>query len=366
MLTAAGAELDVGLRARAISLQISTTPAPAGGPWGPRGAWDPAPWVQRATIDALAARLPEQESRELLLQLTAREGLEAYTRCAAALHLAAAGEAEALPTIREAIATLPEEWLAAPCLLAAGQLGDAGAVERLATVLRDEDLPVELGFIEALGRSGLEGLAAPLEVAAEQAEPIIAVPLAVALLRLAPDRGRSALMALAGDPASEGDEPGVGKLEILDFAAPVVLGEDGPARDAALVVVERLASSTTAAARTYARLLLAGAGERDWRLLIDAARSSDREQRALAIAMLGEMLEREPPRSLQRQGRRVLLEMSMEPDLPTGIAVARALRQMGDPDAVGVLSAWLDAPDLTLQVEAAGVILTLTPRAPAS
>ena len=74
--------------------------------------------MQRATIDALAGRLPEDASQALLKDIVERPGVEPYTRGRAAMALARVGDVSTLAAVQAAYRAEDEGWRAAPCLLA--------------------------------------------------------------------------------------------------------------------------------------------------------------------------------------------------------------------------------------------------------
>ncbi|MFN7146651.1 MAG: hypothetical protein ACK4YP_22950, partial [Myxococcota bacterium] len=158
-LEAGAADLDVGVRRRALGTLVAADPAPAGGAWALRARFDPSEYVRRAAVDALADRLDEAETRALLRALVDDENGDPWSRGAAALVLAdgivdgrvPAGEhAEDRARITAAAAGARGSRAAA-LLLAATRTGDAAARTRLEELLSGGDLPLELWFLRAVG-----------------------------------------------------------------------------------------------------------------------------------------------------------------------------------------------------------------------
>src|SRR5690606_29906884 len=87
VLTDAADDLDPTPRARALRLLVEHAEAPGGGDWASRALLDPSPWVQRAGVEGLVARLPEPESAQRLERYVAREGADPYVRGLAARSL---------------------------------------------------------------------------------------------------------------------------------------------------------------------------------------------------------------------------------------------------------------------------------------
>ncbi len=173
---------DVSVRKKSLQALITQSPEPAGGAWGKRGRWDPSPYVQRATIDALKKRGSEPESIAMLEELVRTPAVEPYTRGYAAL---------ALPRDKDRLGWLEKEaevvpaWAAAPLWLAVAEAGSATGLEQLRKALLTGEVPLEASFFEALGRTKLE-VGEALEAGLPKMEPELVPYAAGALLQLRP------------------------------------------------------------------------------------------------------------------------------------------------------------------------------------
>lgn len=182
VLEEGAASTDLTIRKKSLQTLIVQSAEPAGGAWGKRGRWDPSPYVQRATVDALKKRGSETESVAMLEDLVRSPTVEPYTRGYAAL---------ALPRDKDRLAWLEKEavgvpaWAAAPLWLAMAQSGSDRGVEQLRQALTTGEVPLEVSFFEALANSGLE-LGEALEAGLPKMEPELQPLAATALLQLRP------------------------------------------------------------------------------------------------------------------------------------------------------------------------------------
>ncbi len=154
ILTRAADDAEPGPRGRALGLLIRASREPGGGEWGARALWDPDAWVQREAVHALAERLPEPASRDLLIDYVGRDTAEPYVRGSAALALARSGSTDTRDALAAAWRAEPAPWRAAPLQLAAAVLGDAEAIEPLARTIASGELPLEVDFVLDVGTSG--------------------------------------------------------------------------------------------------------------------------------------------------------------------------------------------------------------------
>ncbi|MEZ4240351.1 MAG: HEAT repeat domain-containing protein, partial [Myxococcota bacterium] len=160
----AGADnLDPGPRARALALLVEHE---GPDPWARRALLDPSEWVRRAGIEALGARTDDL-SRELLEGVVTDDESDPYLRALAALEAPGPDTAAA---IGRALDEADEPWQIAPLAFAASRLGDEAAGDKLERALQTGELPLDLQFVEALGRSGDPAVAAALVQAQERVE----------------------------------------------------------------------------------------------------------------------------------------------------------------------------------------------------
>lgn len=353
-LVTAAADLDVSVRRRALAILIQTSPQPAGGDWGPRGLWDPNPWVERAAIDALAQRISEPASQRLLIEMTRRTDADPYTRCQAAFRLAQAGDRQTLPTVQAAYRAAGAPWRAAPCALAAARMGDRDALATLGAALRQGELPLDIPFLQDVGDSGLTELVPALTQAADTVEEPLRLGVAGALLRLGAPEGAVIFREALRSPDREQ------RLEALDY----LLTIPGPS---ALELLRHI-KAEPGLAGTYARLALLARGEGSPEIAWKALQSDDREARMLAVRCLGYALARWKDEGTARHWRHralaALRKALDDPEDEVRIEVVLALARAGDSADLPSVAALLEADraDL-LHVEAAGATLLLSARA---
>ena len=348
VLAAAAGDLDEGVRARALGALVRSSPEPAGGAWAPRGLYDPSPWVQRATLDALSSRRADAASRQVLHQTAQRTDLDPYVRCAAAAALHVAPPSGLLETVRRAETEAGAPWRAAPCALAAAQLDDAEAEDRLALILAEGDLPFNLRFLRDVGDAGFTGLVPALIEASSLVEDALVPAIGATLLQLGSARGE----ALLKDGLASKDP--MRQLESLDALSAV----DTPSATAAL---RRAAVTTSGDTRTCARLILSGREDLDLDLAVEATNGDDRELRAFALQHTGRGLVRlrahaEDPRAVRRAQRAALelfLQGADDPESPVREAAAEALGSLPLPAAQDRLGGLLLDESARVRVAAA-------------
>ncbi|MEL6349387.1 MAG: HEAT repeat domain-containing protein, partial [Myxococcota bacterium] len=212
VLEESAGRLDVSVRRLALELLVEVSASEDVGAWADRGLWDPSPYVQRAVISALDNRLPEPSSQQRLQTFVGRDSdLDPYSRCAAASRLARLGDVSTLAAVQ---AAYQDEalWRAAPCALAAAQMGDAAARQRLKAALEQGALPLDVGFMADVGRAALgEDVAAALSTGLGRLEPEMKLAAAAALVQMGDPTGSGPLrqaLSGSGDPR---------QMEAIDF-----------------------------------------------------------------------------------------------------------------------------------------------------
>lgn len=345
VLEDAAGSLDTSARGRALNLLIRYEAAPGGGQWGPRGLYDPHTYVQGLAVDALAPRLDEAETARLLSETATREGVDPYVRGAAAFELALAGHA--LPELDAR--GLPY-WQRAPLSLARAAGGDAEALADLKRSLEIGEFPLELGFFEDLGRSGLEELVPSLIEASSRVERELVLPIGMALMKLGSARGESLFREALSSPDAEV------RMEALDYLAV----HPGPESDALL---SRARAQGPDAVRQYAQLVQFSRGRGKLDTVWSALDSPDRESRQLAVRALGVYLsERGDPREWRRPERQAhaALRASLgDPEFSVVMEALQALALAGQEDDRVALAPLLTWDPLVLRVEAAGALLAI-------
>jgi hypothetical protein len=337
-----------------LAARIRTSPEPGGGAWAQQALWDPEPWVRRQGADALAQRLPEPAARDALRTFVGRADVDAYTRCGAALRLARNGDRETLPDVQAALSRAAEGWEAAPCALAASEMGDPEAGARLDAALREGELPLELAFVAALGASALPDVVASVGVAVDLVEEPLRIPLAAAWMELGAPAGASVLRdALGSDRLDQ-------RLTVIDF----LIGSDAaPAGE----LLRKAASADDSPSRRYAQLVMAS---HDGALgpVEAAAVDEDRDARMLAMTLTGELLVRAPDLATRAGNRaRALLAAGLDdPDDAVRIAAAEALGRVGTLSETDELENTLAAEGAALRLAGACALMDIHARAAAS
>ena len=350
-LESATSDLDPAVRARALALLVRHSPDPGGGDWAPRGLFDPSSWVQHAVIDALAQRAADPAAAAHLAELAAREGLDPYVRCDAALELArrSGPDPALLAVTRQAEAAAGAPWRAAPCALAAGALGDTDADARLAEILREGELPFDIAFVADVGRSGSDALIPALAEAADLVEEPLRPAIGAALLHLGSPRGEAVLREGLSAPHPQP------QLEALDYLADL----DHPDSTDAL---RRAASTVKGEARVYAQLILLGRGDGGFTLAEEAAISDDREVRGWAMRFAGEAVTHarrtEPDRRLEKVATRLLQQGAADLDDPVREAAAVAMAALPAAQVAPTLEGLLTDDNARVRIEAAGALLS--------
>lgn len=212
VLEGAAGDEEPWMRGRALAALVRTDPSPAGGLWGPRGLWDPDPWVRRQVLEALGGRMAEPETVQLLVGHLRQASAPGGTRAAAAMALHRAGHRDLLPELA-AMASGATGWDRLPLSLAAAQAGDGASIARLRDeILPGGDFPLDLGLVEDLAQAGVPELAAGVVAGLELAEVEAELMMAVALVGLGhPEGGRRVDAALAAG--------GIAGLEVVDLLA---------------------------------------------------------------------------------------------------------------------------------------------------
>ncbi len=347
LLVEGAEDLDVSVRRRALALLVQVSPEPASSSWGERGLWDPSPVVQGAVIEALAEQLPRPESLLALQRYVARPHVDPYRRCAAASRLARSGDTAAAPVVIAAYRDEAELWRAAPCALAAAELGDAEALATLEEALQLGELPLELVFIADLGRSGL-ALGPMIRDNLDGLEEELQLPLAGALLGL-DEAGGAAMFRQA--LSSEDDEV---YLEAVDLLTAQVPGS--PAGQSAVRLLRR------SSRRVATDLALIELGAADPGEAIETLLSLDREERAQAARALGGWLASpaaDGNRRMRNLSHQALLAALQDEEELVQLAAIRSLTSTGRPEDAEALTPLLEEGSLQIRVEAAGAVLML-------
>ena len=335
----------VVLRMAALSALIELSPEPAGGAYGAMGLADSNPYVQRAAVDALAARLPETASLEHLRAFCYRSDVDPFVRGHAGVHLALAGEQ--LPKhFTQALSKERAHWKRVPLALPAAMMGDAQALESLQLDLRRGDLPMELTLFQDIGRSGLLVLAPALLEGLPLMEEDLYIPVAAALLELGDRKGESLLKDALDD------QDLVRRLEAVDALAKVHTPQ-------ASALSNR--SGGPPAVKDYANLVLVERGEGDIKRAVASISNADREIRMQAAWALGGFLSGQTTGRTRRQAHAALLGALQDLEPVVVSQAVASLGQAGNSEDSRAISPFLDAESGALQVRTAHALLSLDP-----
>ena len=335
----------VSVRLPALSALIELSPEPAGGHYGAMGLADANPYVQRASVDALAARLPEAASLEHLRAFCYRSDVDPFVRGHAGVHLALAGE-QLSEHFTQAMTKEPAHWKRVPMALPAAMMGDAQALETLLQDLRRGDLPMELTLFQDIGRSGLTVLAPALLEGLPMLEEDLTIPVAAALLELGDSKGESLLK----DALRDADL--VRRLEAVDALAKVHTPQ-------ASALLNR--SGGPPAVKDYANLVLVERGEGDIQRAIASLSDADRELRTQAAWALGGFLSGQVGGRSRRQAHAALLNALADLEPVVVSEAVASLGQAGDRSDLRAISHFLDSDSETLRVRTAHALLSLDP-----
>ena len=328
-----------------MSALIELSPEPAGGHYGAMGLADANPYVQRASVDALAARLPEAASLEHLRAFCYRSDVDPFVRGHAGVHLALAGE-QLSEHFTHAMTKEPAHWKRVPMALPAAMMGDAQALETLLQDLRRGDLPMELTLFQDIGRSGLTVLAPALLEGLPMLEEDLTIPVAAALLELGDSKGESLLK----DALRDADL--VRRLEAVDALAKVHTPQ-------ASALLNR--SGGPPAVKDYANLVLVERGEGDIQRAIASLSDADRELRTQAAWALGGFLSGQVGGRSRRQAHAALLNALADLEPVVVSEAVASLGQAGDRSDLRAISHFLDSDSETLRVRTAHALLSLDP-----
>jgi len=350
VLMAGANELDPTPRGRSLNLLIRASAEPAGGQWGPRGLYDPNPWVQRQAVEALAARLPETESAQALEAFIERADVDPYVRGTAGLRLARIGRTQGLPTLTAAWQGEPEPWRRAPLAAAALAMGDTSALAPLSAVLASGDLPLEVDFVLDLGRAGLLDVVPALREGEKVIEEELRLPYAAARIALGDPSGEGALRrALSSDIVEL-------RLEALDYLTRM-------REPAATALLRKARSNDSELVRWYAQLALVSRSQVDVDRLSAGYASEDLEVRVMAVRFAGELGIAESLSKRDERVAREVVRLALNADEPTlREAALRALLDLGLDGEEEVLQRNLGNEYLAVRVEAAGALLLLDPQ----
>jgi hypothetical protein len=339
ILAEAAGSSDPSVRARALAAAIAADPAPAGGTWGGRGAFDPDGWVAGSAVAALAPRVEtEPETRALLREMVAWNGGDPYARAQAGWLLRADPESAEVLRATWHHATTP--WDVAPLALPAASI-DPEAARALNRAVASGELGLEPRFYELLGDVQLPGLADAARAGAERVDDLAAVSWAA--MRL--DLGDGAAESLLREDLAGPDE--MGALGVLDALVTV----DGDQADG---LIRRAKATGGDLVRWYAEILLAARTGDDADVLLRAMSEPDREVREIAARHLRDLADVLPPRKLARLAGPVIRAGLVDRDASVRAEAARSAGALGmkDPGLVALLA----DPSERVRVEAAAAL----------
>lgn len=346
ILTAAMNDEEPGHRARALQILIGRAPSSELPALATRALWDPEPWVQRVSVQALILRLPDPQVRESLLGFVLRtdELADPHARATAAVALNPAADPTIARAIHDGWRAERAPWRQAPLQLVAAQLGDADALTALAETLAEGEIGLEPDFLLAIGRSGLPALIEPLTQATPWVEPDIRLSVLTARLLLGdPQAERELRTTLTG-----GEEIAV--LEALDFLTRI----DHPAAHELIGKVK----ASTPLAQSYAAMALRARGDGPDRRFDEAMDRGDAETRELAVRFAGEALDRQDlARKAQKVALRVIDQGLTDPTHAVRLAALRSATADRFADTLDKIRPLLTDELTDVRIEAARVLI---------
>lgn len=340
VLTEAAAELDPSLRARALELVLRNDWGPE---WDARALGDPSGWVQRAAVEALAAR-GTADTRQRLLAFITDSTREPMARAIAALRLTG-------PDARDAIGRAwraePASWRRSSMALASVVHGDDEALEVLTSIIGRGQLPLELELFFAIGQSAEPALVEPLQRAQRTVEPELELPVAAARWMLGDGSAEEPFRkAVVGADVER-------RLEALDY---LVRLDRGQTRG----LILKARNQGPELVRWYADLALAAAAGNDSGLFEKAAAHPDREVRELAVHFASEVAtSAEPNRRLSRVARKVLIGGLADDHSRVRLEALQGVRTHRLVEAAPAVQALLSDENRMVRLEASGTALLL-------
>jgi HEAT repeat protein len=350
VLEQANTLIEVSIRQRSTSLMVRYWPEPAGGEWGKRGIFDPSPYVQRRTIEALQTRLHESESRLILIDFLKNEQADPFTRGKAALALAKNGQTEILGQLQDSLAVPRHLSYQAPLALAASILGDSSAQDLLLLALKQGDFPLEIDFFIDCGSLTINGLSQALSDGLPLLEEELHLPVARSLILLGSKKGVDIFQkAFRSDNVELQHEA----LDLLwDLKHPQVIS-----------LLKKAKKSGASSTASHARLILASHDTSLPDTALKAIKSNDREQRSLGIRCLREWKRRHPESAKTDKRLQQVAILSLS-DLEAVVQqeALQLLGSAGKKTSFRHLTPFLSSEDPRLRVEAAGAILQIEAR----
>lgn len=350
ILEQANTLVEVSIRQRSTGLMVRYWPEPAGGEWGQRGIFDPSPYVQRRTIEALQSRLHEPESQLILTNFLKNEHADPFTRGKAALALAVNDKTEILGQLQDSLAIPRHLSYQAPLALAAAVLGDASSKDLLLLALRQGDFPLEVDFFIDCGSLVIDGLSQALIDGLPMLEDELHLPVARSLILLGSKNGTDIFQeAFRSD-----------NIELQHEALDFLWDLDHPQ---VINILKKAKKSRFASAANHARLILDTHGASLPKTALEAIESNDREQRVLGIHCLREW-KRRHPEAIKTDKRLQQVAISSLSDLEAVVQreALQLLGNIGKKSSFRHLEPFLSSEDPRLRVEAAGAILQIEAR----
>ena len=341
------ASLEPSFRARALRWRAATDPAPAAGEWGPRGLFDPDPWVQRQVAEALLDRLPEDATADLLADWLARDTVDPYVRGSVGFHWMQRTGATADPL--DGAWTVGPTWERAPLALPAAALGDPEAIETVAAALKRGEVALEPTFLHDIGRSGRREWIEPLREGDDWVEPEMQLPFAAARLRLGDPSGEGPLR----DALSASEEER--RLEALDLLVTLPQPE-------AEQLLRRARGLGPDMVREYATLGLAARGAADVDRLTRAMDGEDPELRMLAVQLAADAASPrlgDASRRATRIAEKVVKMGLVDEDPDVRAAALRAAAELELVSLLPLVRGNLMDEFLAVRIEAAGATTVL-------
>ena len=279
----AASGLQPGQRARALDAAIRSAATPLALEWGARALYDPSPWVQRISVDALATHRPSVEVDALLSSFVERPSASPYVRAHVAVLLGDSCTESAREALRLGWRSERDPWARSALALGALAQGDEEALATVVATLSAGNIALEPQFLMDVAHVGGPELVEALREAQDNVEPELALSLAAARLAAGDSKATRVLRDGLGDSDPQA------RLEALELLV-LVPGDEA---------TDLLNSSQDAGdleSQTLAALALAARTNGSTKSLLKALASDDVPVAVLGLQWASRVVGAEPAR----------------------------------------------------------------------
>jgi HEAT repeat protein len=305
--------------------------------------------VQRAAVRALAARGDEPASIAHLQELAARNDVDPYVRCRAALLVPGEPSEAVQASVRKGWQSTPL-WLALPCATADAVRGSEDALVVVQEALSTGAIALDPDFVHTLGMQSLDGMDAAMIRGLSTADELVRPAYTSVLLARGHEEALEQVRASFSDP-----DPLV-RMEGVLLLAPI----DTPA---ALAMLSRAAADQTPEGRV-ASLVIAARQGLGFKAFEEAWSGDNRDVRRAAIGFAAEHVLRQEAagsRSARKRLEGLLAEALVDPDPITRTEALRQVGRTGMASLVPVVEALLldDEAEDIVRIAAAAALVRL-------